>query len=87
VPPPIGFWAKWLDSVAPRTMVLIAGVPLLQLGFILSYLAGALVAAAVRIFADCGQGWRFRRTDVCFVLSVARCRRFGADLVWEVASP
>jgi hypothetical protein len=45
VPPRIGFWAKWLDSVAPRTIVLIAGVPLLQLGFILSYMAGALVAA------------------------------------------
>lgn len=31
------FWAEWRDAVEPRTVALIVGVLLLQLGFILSY--------------------------------------------------
>ncbi|MEO9237581.1 MAG: DUF3533 domain-containing protein [Jatrophihabitantaceae bacterium] len=36
-PEPLGFLAEWRDSVSPRTVLLIVGVLLLQLGFILSY--------------------------------------------------
>lgn len=36
-PPPLGFWAECRDAVAPRTVLLVIGVLLLQMGFILSY--------------------------------------------------
>lgn len=42
-PRPQGFWAEYRDAVSPRTVGLVVGVLLLQLGFILSY-AGAFHA-------------------------------------------
>lgn len=36
--PPVGFWQEVKDAVAPRTIVLVVGVLLLQLGFVLSYI-------------------------------------------------
>lgn len=35
--PPTGFWTEVRDAVAPRTVALVVGVLLLQIGFVLSY--------------------------------------------------
>ena len=35
--PPVGFWQEVKDAVAPRTIGLVVGVLLLQIGFVLSY--------------------------------------------------
>lgn len=46
---PKGLWAEWWDAVEPRSVLLIVGVLLLQLGFILSYVGAFHAPAPHRI--------------------------------------
>lgn len=48
-PAPKGFWAELGDAISVRTMALISGVLLLQLGFILSYVGAFHAPAPQRI--------------------------------------